>query len=35
LRRELDPEVLEEFIKLTNIQKEVEACLTRAKLITK
>lgn len=33
LRREIDPEVVEEFIKLTNIRKEVEACLARAKLI--
>ena len=35
LRRELDPEVLEEFIKLANVRKDVEACLVRSKLIAK
>jgi len=35
LRNELDPEVIEEFIKLTNVRKEIEACLARAKLIAK
>ena len=33
LRREIEPEVFEEFVSLTNVQEEVDACLARAEMI--
>ena len=33
LKREIDPTVFEEFMSLTNVQPEVEACLARASVI--
>ena len=33
LRREIEPEVFEEFVSLTNVQDEVDACLARAERI--
>ena len=33
LRKEIWPEVFEEFVSLTNVQEEVEACLARSEMI--
>jgi len=33
LKKEIDPTVFEEFVSLTNVQEEVDACLARARII--